>query len=185
MSVIDLDRAPAVPSKPARRHVATVLAAVVIFVAGGAGTSVWGQWQTNKARSSEVSVLVLANTGPQANDAGVGGVVAGGKVVDASLTRRVTLVNAGPLPVDVHGLRFARAGLTVRAADGRRWIRHGQAVQADADIRVICARGLPIGRLPMELAVRTSDDRERTATAVLDAREWNEQARVACAGDLL
>ena len=185
MSVIDLDRPATVRPTPARRRAANVVAAVAVFVAGGAGTSVWDSWQAGRARSSEVSVLVLADTGPRANDAGVGGVVAGGKVVDASLTRRVTLVNAGPLPIDVREVRFSRGGLTVRTAEKQRLIRQGQAVQAVADIRVVCARGLPIGRLPVELAVRTNDDRERTAVVVLDARDWNEQARVACAGDLL
>ncbi|OJF11023.1 hypothetical protein [Couchioplanes caeruleus] len=179
MSLIDLDR------PPARRRPGRLLAAVAVLavgaVLGGAATS----YREYRARSSEISVLVLADTGPQSNDAGVGAVVVRGKVVDASLTRRVTLVNAGPLPVNVHNLSAVRYGLVVQGVERKRWIKHGQSVQAEADIRVVCAGGLPFGRLPVTLAVQTYDEREHTAVAVLDATQWNEQARLACDRDLL
>lgn len=161
------------------------MAAVGVLVVGAVLGAAATSYREQRARGSEVSVLILADTGPQANDAGVGGVVVRGRVVDASLTRRVTLINAGPLPVNVHNLSAVRSGLVVRGTERERWIKRGGSVQAEADIRVLCAGGLPFGRLPVTLAVRTYDDRERTAVAMLDATQWNEQARIACAGDLL
>ncbi|WP_153040091.1 hypothetical protein [Actinoplanes sp. TFC3] len=189
MDVIDLDRPPTERRPPARLrpHVLVAAAGVLVVGAaiGGVGAYGWSTARVERARNAEVSVVILADTGPQANDAGVGGTVLNDRVTDASLTRRVTLVNAGPLPVDVHDLSVDRPGLTVRGVDKSRWIKQGEAVQADADIRVRCGRGLPIGELQVRLFVRTYDDRERTAVATLDATEWNDQARLACNGDLL
>ncbi|MEV4706060.1 hypothetical protein [Actinoplanes sp. NPDC049316] len=189
MSVIDLDRPPAAPSPPSpRRPNRRLLTAAAILatgaVLGSAGTYTYLQSRTDRSLESTVSVLVLPDTGPQANDAGVGGVVVHGKVTDATLTRRVTLVNAGPRPVNVHNLSVVRPGLVVRGVEKQRWIRQGEAVPADADITIMCSRGLPIGLLSVRLSVQTNDERERTVTAVLDGSQWNDQARVACDGHL-
>ncbi|BCJ52500.1 hypothetical protein Asp14428_39750 [Actinoplanes sp. NBRC 14428] len=189
MSLIDLDRPATVRSKPPRRRAGTVAAGVALLAVGAllgsAATSVWIRSKADRARESEVSVVVLADTGPEANDAGVGGVVTGGRVVNASLTRGITLVNAGPLPVNVHRMSFVRDGLSVRSDEKQRWIGPGRSVHADADIRVRCAGGLPIGRLSVELAVRTNDEQERTTVAVLDGTRWNDQVKAACDGALL
>jgi hypothetical protein len=189
MEVIDLDQPPVERPRPARRRPRTLIAVAGVLavgaVLGGVGTHGWLEWRQQRTLAAEVSVLVLADTGPQANDAGVGGTVINDRVTEAALTRRVTLVNAGPLPIDVHDLSVDRPGLTIRGVDKQRWIKQGEAVQADADIRVRCGHGLPIGQLPVRLFVRTTDDRERTAVATLDAAQWNDQARIACDGDLL
>ncbi|AGL14324.1 hypothetical protein [Actinoplanes sp. N902-109] len=189
MDVIDLDRPAPRRPRPARRHARPLTAAAGVLVLGAAlgaaGTHRWSQWRQERAQAAAVSVLVLADTGPQADDAGVGGTVLHDRVTDASLTRRVTLVNAGPLPIDVHNLAVDRPGLTVRGVDKQRWLKHGETAQADADITVRCGRGLPIGKLPVRLSVRTTDEHERTTTVSLDATEWNDQARLACDGALL
>ena len=187
--MIDLDRPPAVTPPPGRRRVSRrLLTSLAILltgaVLGGAGTCTYLGNRDERDLQEVISVLVLPDTGPQSNDAGIGGVVVDGRVVDASLTRRVTLVNAGPLPVNVHNLTVVRPGLTVRGAEKQRWIGPGEMVQADADIRITCSGGLPIRRLSVRLDVQTYDEEERTVTTVLDATQWNDQARVACDGDL-
>ena len=188
MSVIDLDRPAAATPPPARRRPHRLITAFAILltgaVLGGAGTWTYDHNHEDRVQNSRISVLVLPDTGPQANDAGIGGVVLDGKVTDASLTRGVTLVNAGPLPVNVHNLSVVEPGLTVRGTEKQRWIQSGEAVHADAEITIMCPSGLPIGRLSVHLDVQTYDEQERTATAVLDATQWNDQARVACDGDL-
>ncbi|MGA5301135.1 hypothetical protein ACPCHT_14475 [Nucisporomicrobium flavum] len=189
MSVIDLDHPPVATPPPApRRPTRRLLTALAILttgaVLGSAATGTYLRQRTERSLDDEISVLVLPDTGPQSNDAGIGGVIVHGKVTDATLSRRVTLVNAGPLPVNVLSFSVVRPGLTVRAVEKHRWIRRGESVQADADVKIICSAGLPIGLLSVRLAIRTDDDRDRTATAVLDASQWNDQARVACTGNL-
>ena len=186
MSVIDLDRPPAATPPPARRVSRRLLTSIAILLTGavlGSAATWTYAGHRDPHRDSRVSVLVLPDTAAQV-DTGVGRVVMDGEVVDATLTRRVTLVNAGPRPVNVHNLNAVRPGLTVRGTDKQRWIEPGAAVQADADIRVTCSGGLPIRELSVRLDVQTDDEQERTATAVLDATQWNDQARVACDGDL-
>jgi len=186
--VIDLDRPAVASSPPRRRFSRRLLTSLAILltgaVLGGAGTWTYAANREERTWNSHISVLVLPETGPQSDDAEVGSVVVDGRVVDASLTRRLTLVNAGPLPVNVHNLTAVRPGLTVRGTDKQRWIGPGEAVQADADVRVACSRGLPIPRLSLRLDVQTYDEVERTVTTELDATQWNDQARVACEGDL-
>ncbi|MFI5935879.1 hypothetical protein [Actinoplanes sp. NPDC051494] len=189
MDVIDLDRPAAVRQPPARRRPRTLVAAAAVLLLGillgGAGTRCWDNWQQHRFLAGVISVLVLADTGPQSNEAGVGAIVVNDRVTEASLVRRVTLVNAGPLPVDVHDLSVDRPGLTLRGTEKQRRIGHGESVRADADIRIVCAHGLPLKKLLVRLEVRTSDEQEHVAVAVLDATQWNDQARIACDGDLL
>lgn len=187
MGVIDLDQPPAARPVPARRRPGVLLAVggalALGAVLGAAGTYGWTAHRQEAARAGEASVVVLAGTLP--DDGGVGGTVLDGRVTDASLTRKVTLVNAGPLPIEVHGLRADRPGLTLRGTGRERRIPAGGSVEADADLRIVCRGGLPIAQLPLRISVRTVDAREHTVTATLDAARWNGQARLACTGELL
>ncbi|GAA2487941.1 hypothetical protein [Winogradskya humida] len=189
MGDIDLDRTAELRPPPATHRPRTLLAAATVLtlgtLLGAAATHTWDEWQHERTRNAEISVLVLADTGPQTYEAGVGAIVVNNRVTDAALTRRVTLVNAGPLPVDVHNLRVDRPGLTIRGVEKQRWIKHGETLQADADIRIVCAAGLPLRKLTVHLAVRTDDNQQHTTTATLDATQWNDQARLACNGNLL
>lgn len=96
----------------------------------------------------------------------------------------MTLVNAGPLPVNIRDLSASRPGVSVRGVDKQRWVEPGATVQADADVQVDCAHGLPLGRLPVTLSVQTYDDENREARLRegFDGTPWSEQAEVACAG---
>jgi hypothetical protein len=185
MGVIDLDVPPPQPPASAGRTRPLVALSVAFAVAvslGAAGLPSWQRHRTLQAESDVVSVRIATDGNAGADGSEVGGVVSGGRVTDASLNRRVTLVNTGPLPLEVRELVADGPGVRVRGEAHR--LAPGQSVQAEADVDVVCSRGLPIRTLPVRLRVRTADDELRTATATLDATRWNDQARTVCAGDL-
>jgi len=186
MNVIDLDR-PAAPGVPKKRAphaftLATLVFGVVIgVVAGGLVTYGWNLRRQAAERDREVSVLVFADAGKVIDD---GTIVLHGRVASVTLTRRVTLVNVGPAPINIHNLTADRPGITVRGVEKQRWVAPGATAQADADVQVDCFRGLPLGRIPVTLSVQTQDDRSRIARPreVFDGTPWSEQAETACAG---
>jgi hypothetical protein len=182
MNVIDLDRPAASAVAPRRPHQRFAVVALVVGVLlGAAGTYVWDMRRQSAARDGEVSVFVLADAG-RALDGG--SVLRGGRVSSVTLLWRITLINAGPAPVNVRNLAVDRPGVTVRGVEKQRWLAPGETVQADADVQVDCARGLPLGRLPVTLSVQTSDERIRQAQPkdALDGSPWTERTQSACAG---
>jgi hypothetical protein len=186
MNVIDLDRPPArrEPEKRAPQTftmAALVIGVVIGVVIGGLATYGWNVRRQDAAREGEVSVLVFADARKVIDD---GRVVLHGRVASVTLTRRVTLVNVGPAPISIQNLTADRPGLTVRSVEKSRWVDPGTTTQADADVQVDCFRGLPLGRIPVTLSVRTMDDRDRVARPgeVFDGTPWSEQAELACAG---
>lgn len=182
MGVIDLDRPPARrPSRSARTLQTCAAGLAVMIVLGAAGTRSLDHREAQE-KATQVEVSVTAETGPDADDLAVGGVVEDGRVTDASLTRRVLIVNTGPLPVDLHSLSADRPGLTLRVDGPAQTLRPGQTVLAETNVTVACEQGLPLRSLPIRIAVRTVDDRDRTAVATLDVSGWREQATSACKG---
>ncbi|MET0496299.1 MAG: hypothetical protein ABW000_24495 [Actinoplanes sp.] len=182
--MIDLDRPAPAERRPRTRlplkAVALLLAGAVL---GGALTYGWTSRRKTDARDQEVSVFVFAGTSEVT--LAPGSVVADGKVTSITLTRRVTIVNAGPAPINVVNFAAGRPGVTVRGAERQRWIEPGATTQSDADVQINCARGLPLGRLPVTLSVQTYDERSRQARAEddFDGAAWSEDAESVCAGD--
>lgn len=186
MSVIDLDRPAAVPPAPDRKpHLLAVSALLVGAVLGAFVTHGWFAARQAAAQDRQVSVFVFAEAGRFRDDGAAGSVVLDGRVTTVTLTRRVTLVNAGPVPVNIHDLSASRPGVSVRGVDKQRWVAPGATVEADADVQVDCAEGLPLGRLPVTLSVRTLDevDREARPRNGFDGTPWSEQAETACAAE--
>ncbi|MEU7905937.1 hypothetical protein [Actinoplanes sp. NPDC049118] len=183
MNVIDLDR-PAVRGVPETRapHAFTLAALVIGVVIGGAVTYGWNLRRQAAARDNEVSVLLFADAREVVDD---GSIVLHGRVASVTLTRRVTVVNVGPAPVNIRNLAADRPGLTVRGVEKQRWIAPGATAQADADVQVDCLRGLPLGRIPVTLSVQTLGEHSRTARPkdVFDGTPWSGQAELACAGN--
>jgi hypothetical protein len=182
--VIDLDQPPPVERRaPRRLPIKAVALLLVGAVLGGALAYGWTSRRQTDARDQEVSVFVFADTASVA--LAPGSVVADGKVISITLTRRVTLVNAGPAPINVLNLAAGRPGVTVRGVERQRWIEPGATAQTDADVQINCAGGLPFGRFPVILSVQTYDERSRQARAKedFDGGVWNEDAESVCAGD--
>jgi hypothetical protein len=184
MNVIDLDRPPAAPTPRAGKRSAALL--LVGALLGGAATYGWTVRREADVRDRQVSVFVFADAAQSPNGARGGNVVIGGRVASVTLTRRVTLVNAGPVPINIRNLAADRPGVALRGVEKQRWIQPGATAQADADVQVDCARGLPLGRLPVILSVQTRDERARQARAkdYFDGSAWSEQAEMACAEDV-
>lgn len=181
MNVIDLDRPPTATTPRAGRRGAALL--LVGAVLGGAAMYGWTARREAEVRDRQVSVFVFAAAGRSFNGDRGGSVVLGGRVASVTLTRRVTLVNAGPVPINVRNLAADRPGVALRGVEKQRWIQPGATAQADADVQVDCARGLPLGPLPVTLSVQTFGERARQARAkdVFDGSAWSEQAEMACA----
>ena len=184
MNVIDLDRPTPEPRERKPNGALAVALLLVGAVLGGVATYGWTVRRLAAVRDREVSVFVFADAGRSLEGAGRGSVVLDGRVASVTLTRRVTLVNAGPVPVNIRNLAGGRPGVALRGVEKQRWVQPGGTMQADADVQVDCARGLPLGRLPVTLSVQTADERARQAGAkgVFDGTPWSEQAEIACAG---
>jgi hypothetical protein len=186
MNVIDLDRPAAVPPARDRKpHLLAVSALVIGVVLGAAGTYSWSARRQAAVQDRQVSVFVFAEASQFLDSSQAGSVVLGGRVATITLTRRVTLVNAGPTPINIHDLFGSRPGVSVRGVDKQRWVAPGATVQADADLQVDCMSGLPLGKLPLTLSVQTSDaeNREARPREGFDGTPWSEQAEAACAGE--
>ena len=184
MSVIDLDRPAPVPPVPERKsHLLVVSALVIGVVLGAFGTYGWFARRQAAVQDRQVSVLVLAETSQFLDGGASGSVDLDGRVATVTLTRRVTLVNAGPAPVNIRDLSASRPGVRVRGVNKQRWVKPGATVEADADVQVDCAQGLPFGKLPVTLSVQTVDeaDREAQPRNSFDGAAWSDQAELACA----
>jgi hypothetical protein len=182
MRVIDLDSPAVVPPARDRKSHALVASALVVGAVLGA-CATYGWVAGRQAKERQVSAFVFAEASPFVDDLPAGSVVVDGRVATITLTRRVTLVNAGPVPINVRDFSASRPGVSIQGVDKQRWIEPGAMVQADADVFVDCAHGLPLGRLAVTLRVETSDeeDREARPRGGIDGTPWNEQAEVACA----
>jgi hypothetical protein len=183
--VIDLDRPASVPPSRSRKsHLLLLSALAVGAVLGASATYGWFGGRQAAAKDRQVSVFVFAQASPFIDDIPADSVVLDGRVATVTLTRRVTFVNAGPAPINVRDLSASRPGVSVHGVDKERWIEPGATVQADADVFVDCAHGLPLGRLPVTLSVRTADEQDRQTRLRdgFDGTPWSEQAEVACTG---
>jgi hypothetical protein len=180
MTVIDLDR-PA-PDR-GRRRPATVRGLTLVVVGallagmllGGVAAYAW--WCRPLAASvaqerSTVSLLLFAEPGTPTVD---------GKQRRVRLDAQVTVVNAGPAPVNVLTVRADRPGVTVRSPERERWIEPGTALPLDVVVESSCEPGVP---LPLAASVRveTEDEEVRDISPVaLDGAAWMESSRAACA----
>jgi hypothetical protein len=185
MNVIDLDRPVVVPPARSRRSYLLIGSALLIgAVLGACATYGWAVGRLAAARDRQVSVFVFAQASPFIDDVPADSVVVNGRVATVTLTRRVTLVNAGPMPINIRDISASRPGVSVRGVDKQRWVAPGATVQADADVYVDCVHGLPLGRLPVTLSVQTFDEEDREARPRdgFDGTPWSEQAEVACTG---
>ncbi|WP_143049873.1 hypothetical protein [Asanoa ishikariensis] len=180
--MVDLDRPP--PQRPtreprerlragwrrmrtARLQVGAVaLAAVVGAVAGGVGVH---RWEARQAHAAEVSTVIVRAQLLDPSD--LSGSSDG---TDSTMVANLTLVNLGPLPIDVEDFEGERNGLVFRNASQQATIRPGFRTVA-VSISFACARHTISGEpLPLRLRVRTADGQTRTIETPVEigAKFW-------------
>jgi hypothetical protein len=178
--VIDLDQ-PAQPRTPpagGRRRLvsarALVLVAVGSLLAGVVlGGAVMHRWRYQPlAASVEVSVLLFAQPGLTTVHTGLGRV---------RIEAQVTVVNAGPEPLNVLAVRVEQRGVTVRSPEQERQIAPGTASPVDVTVEWDCVAEPP-GALGATVRVETVNEQVRDlAPVALDAAPWVEGRRAGCA----
>nr|WP_296076595.1 hypothetical protein [uncultured Actinoplanes sp.] len=192
--MIDLDRpaqyrgSPDGPSGGGWRRLASarVLLLVVVGsllaggVSGGVATYLW--WyeplaasveQADQDAESVVSVLLFAEPGPRSVN---------NEQRRVRIEAQVTVVNAGPAPVNVLAVRVDQPGVTVRSPEKERQIEPGTAVPVDVVVEWSCAADQPTP-LVASVSVETMDERVRKVAPVdLHGTSWLEGRAVGCAG---
>jgi len=179
--LVDLDRP--VPPRPERdpgavlrtgwRRVRTArpqvgavaLAAVVGAVAGGVAVHRWEDRQERAAQAS--TVTVRAQLLDSTNLSGTS------DATNASVVTNLTLVNLGPLPIDVLDLEADRDGLGFRNAAQEFTVRPGFRTIAVWVTFACRNRTIANEPLTLHMQVRTADGRTRSVeTAVEIGGQW-------------
>ncbi|MEV0716579.1 hypothetical protein [Asanoa sp. NPDC050611] len=139
---------------------ALVLATVVGGVVGGVGVHRWEARQRQAAEASTVAV------GAQlVEPSNMGGSSEGGT---ATMVVNMTLVNLGPLPIEVQDFAAARDGLAFRNPSQHATVRPGFRTVA-VTINFACASGtIDSGPVPLRLRVGTADGATRTVETDLE-----------------
>lgn len=95
---------------------------------------------------------------------------------------QVTVVNAGPEPIDVRAVRVDHPGVTVRSPERERQVAPGTAFPVDVVVEWDCAAEQPLA-LAASVSVETVDERSRTIFPVaLRGTPWIDNTRGDCAG---
>lgn len=184
MNVIDLDEAAARPvGRPVdrlRRWRRAVIAAALLLVGALIGSFITYRQvaaRQEQVRNSTVSVLVLATINPA--DGGAARVAGTRRPASVATGVQVTIVNTGPVEINVPSLSGAQRGVTLSITDKQRWINPGTSITADALVTVQCAIGYPLRELEAMLSV-TVDDTSRLSPVKFDASSWNDQLEEPC-----
>jgi archaellum component FlaF (FlaF/FlaG flagellin family) len=187
VNVIDLDEAAARPVEPPvdrlRRWRRAVIATTLLLVGALIGGSITYRQvvgRQEQLRDSTVSVLVLAT---RTAEGGTARRVAGlQRPASVATDVQVTMVNTGPVAINVPSLSGAQPGVTLSTTEKQRWIDPGTSVTADAVVTVECGVGYPLRDLEATLSVETVDETSRLSPVRFSAGPWNDQLDEPCRG---
>jgi hypothetical protein len=129
-------------TSPARPRIPRPTWSVVVVVAvlAGVGTHQWDHARERKLQEAQVSLVLMPSAG---------GYTGGSDGQSIRVSGRVTVTNAGPLPVQLRGLHSSPASMFVLASGA---VRLSIAAGRSATVRV-SVRG-PCGKLPRAVPVR-------------------------------
>ncbi|GIF22737.1 hypothetical protein Ate02nite_54670 [Paractinoplanes tereljensis] len=156
---------------------------VILLVVGGlVGGLVTHRWQAHTSREADASVIsVVALTdfgdrpGLVQSSAGVGS-----ETTAVSLNAHVTIVNAGPMALDVLGFAVDQPGMVLLGyTAGRVGPAATMAVQLAFQIECAVSRGLLA--VPASLSVETVAGDRRQITVTIGGNPWVRQVQAACA----
>ncbi|MEU8238160.1 hypothetical protein AB0C07_07945 [Actinoplanes missouriensis] len=183
--VIDLDQPPQHESRRRRLTGTRAVALVVLgsFLAGVlvGGVTAYLRWyrpvvssaeEADRAASATVSVLLFAEPGM---------VTADGGRRQVRIEAQVTVVNAGPAPVNVMAVRVGQPGVTVRSAERERQIAPGAETPVDVTVEFDCTADEPLN-LAASITAETEDEQLRTVAPVaLHGTPWIQSRQDGCA----
>jgi hypothetical protein len=93
---------------------------------------------------------------------------------------QITIVNTGPVSINVPSLSGKRPGVALTITEKPRWIQAGRAVTADAVLTIECAVGLPLLDVTADLTVDTGQDDTRQMSVTFWAGTWEPRVATAC-----
>ena len=129
-------------TSPARRRIPRPSWSVVVVMAvlAGLGTHQWDHARERQLQEAEVSLVLMPSAG---------GYTGGSDGQSIRVSGRVTVTNAGPLPVQLRGLHSSPASMFVLASSA---VRLNIAAGSSATVRVTVRA--PCGKLPSAVPVR-------------------------------
>ncbi|MEV2242312.1 hypothetical protein [Micromonospora sp. NPDC049891] len=156
--------------KAITRSVAAFVAGVVL---GGFGLGEVRDSREQRERNAVVALVAV----PQA--ANFGGSYAQGTV---QLPGRLLLINAGPAPITVRGVRAERPGVVVGGTWQPRSLPPGGAGQFVVELRFECAIAFQPEPLSLRLSVETNDSqlREVSYPVALAGSDWERDTQGMC-----
>ena len=161
-----------------RQAVSAVLLLAVGAAAGGLGTYRWQERRNLKALDSQVSVVVLPDMRGWIGDEATTATTANGRVVSVHLVGHVTVVNAGPKPIDVLGFSADQPGMTVETGTIRQRVPPGGTSVAKVAAFLDCDH--VAGDAKASLSILTTDGTHRQLPVQLDSGPWIRQGDRLC-----
>jgi hypothetical protein len=185
MVLIDLDlpeRFPPVSDEPrsrARRWMVSVILLVVGSLVGGLVTHRWQAHKLREADASAVSLVALADF------SGRPGLVqsfdnVGRKTTAVSLDAQVTIVNTGPMAVDVLRFTVDQPGMVLRGFTGGP-IGPATTMAAQLLLEIDCAVSGRLLAVPASVSAETLAGDRREIAVTIGGNPWVRQVEAACA----
>ena len=179
LSLIDLDLVPERPAQPGpglqayRRPLSLVAALLAGAVAGGSVTYRVVAAQRQAAAATAVSMVAVAEAPPGAPEDAVSSVVGHGRIEQVRFSGRVTVVNAGPEPIDVRIFAVRGDRVAATSADWQRWIDPATSSSIEVDVTFACGGNAislgPAADVTVETANRSA---KRVLPVAFDSGPW-------------
>jgi hypothetical protein len=185
MALIDLDLPEPLPpvSGDTRSRARLWMVGVIFLAAAGlVGGLVTYRWQAHKVREANASVVSIVALADFSDSLGAvqWSTSVGGRTTAVSLDAHVTIVNTGPMPVDVLGLTVDQPGMVLRGYTGGR-IAPAAAMAAQLDVQVDCAAGHRLLAVPASLSAKTLSVDQHEIAVTIGGDPWVRQVEVVCA----
>jgi hypothetical protein len=187
MVLIDLDlpeRLPPVSDEPWSRARRWIVSVVLLVVGGLVGSLVTHRWQAHELREADASVVSLVALADFSGRPALGLSFdnVGPKTTAVSLDAHVTIVNTGPMTVDVRRFTVDQPGMVVRGFTGGP-IGPATTMAAQLLFEIDCAvsdrdRLLAV---PASLSVETLVGDRREVAVTIGGNPWVRQVEAACA----
>lgn len=184
MALIDLDlpeRLPPVSDGPRSRARRWMVSVILLVVGGLVGGLVTHRWQAHKLRETDASVVSLVAL---ADFSGRPGLVqssanVGRKTTVVPLDAHVTIVNTGPMAVEVLRFTVDQPGMVLRGFTGGP-IRPATTMAAQLLLEIDCAVSGRLLEVPASLSAETLAGDRREIAVTIGGEPWVQQVEAAC-----